>query len=113
MLEQLELQQIKNELEAQRRRTLERIEAVQEKVRGTGVMNPGRDDLAYTYMSAEMQTAELARLEERLVQVETALARIRQGQYGQCEHCGKPISAARLRALPYASTCIQCQEEMS
>lgn len=113
MLEKQELQRTENELKAQRERILERIKKAQEKSQSADMVNPGRDDLAYRYMSAEMQKAEQARLEERRAQIEIALERIRKGQYGQCEHCGKPISAARLRALPYASTCIQCQEKMS
>jgi RNA polymerase-binding transcription factor DksA len=32
-----------------------------------------------------------------------------QGQYGRCENCGRAIAAARLRAIPYATLCINCQ----
>ncbi len=41
--------------------------------------------------------------------VEHALARIREGSYGYCDDCGNPIDPARLRVLPSASRCIQCQ----
>ena len=44
--------------------------------------------------------------------IENALDRIRYGQYGLCEECGESISVARLRALPYATLCIECQREM-
>ena len=39
----------------------------------------------------------------------TALEKIREGTYGKCEHCPKKVPLARLRALPYATTCIECQ----
>ena len=42
----------------------------------------------------------------------SALARIKQGIYGVCEHCQGKIPVARLNALPYSTTCIECQREM-
>lgn len=45
-----------------------------------------------------------------LVQIEKTFARMEQGLYGKCEDCGKPISAPRLEALPYAMRCIICEE---
>ena len=46
-----------------------------------------------------------------LEQVNQALARLDAGEYGTCVECGEPIAEARLRALPYATLCIQCAEE--
>ena len=31
--------------------------------------------------------------------------------YGRCEFCGGKIAEARLNALPYTNTCIDCQRE--
>ncbi len=39
-----------------------------------------------------------------------ALVRIRRGMYGVCTSCRKPISAARLRAVPWTHHCIKCKE---
>jgi DnaK suppressor protein len=56
---------------------------------------------------------QLAELESReLNQVEKALARLKQGTYGVCEGCAKKIPVARLNALPFSTTCIECQREM-
>lgn len=44
-----------------------------------------------------------------LEQVDVALERIRDETYGTCASCGKPIEAARLKALPHASLCIACK----
>jgi DnaK suppressor protein len=46
-----------------------------------------------------------------LDRVETALAKIDAGTYGTCESCGKPIEAARLKALPHATLCIPCKRK--
>jgi DnaK suppressor protein len=57
--------------------------------------------------------SQLAELEAReLNQIEKALARIKQGIYGNCEHCQAKIPVARLNALPYSTTCVECQREM-
>jgi DnaK suppressor protein len=57
-------------------------------------------------------SSQLAEVESReLTHIETALERMRQGDYGQCDGCGEAIPLARLQALPYATMCIQCQRE--
>jgi RNA polymerase-binding protein DksA len=45
----------------------------------------------------------------RLAMVEKALDAIGEGTYGLCVSCGKPIAAARLKALPFARLCIDCK----
>ncbi len=45
--------------------------------------------------------AELAQEEVELAEVDAALARIRLGTYGVCESTGVPITAERLRAIPW------------
>jgi DnaK suppressor protein len=55
---------------------------------------------------------QLVEIESReLGQIEHALDRIRVGVYGRCESCGDRIPAARLNALPYTNSCINCQRE--
>ncbi len=49
-------------------------------------------------------------LERLLDQVENALERFETGTYGLCEQCGKEIDPARLKALPYATLCLSCQQ---
>jgi len=51
--------------------------------------------------------------ERQLLQmVEKALARIREGSFGECIHCGKEINAKRLEAVPWTRHCINCQEKL-
>lgn len=42
--------------------------------------------------------------------IDAALARIKEGSYGICSSCGVKIPEARLKAIPYATTCIDCAE---
>lgn len=42
--------------------------------------------------------------------IEEALVRIRIGTFGTCESCRKPISRARLEAVPWARQCRDCKE---
>jgi DnaK suppressor protein len=56
--------------------------------------------------------SQLAEVESReLASIEKALEQMREGSYGVCDHCQKKIPMARLNALPYATTCIDCQRE--
>jgi len=55
-------------------------------------------------------SSKLAEVESReLANIEVALERMRSGTYGVCEICHGKIPLARLNALPYALTCIECQ----
>lgn len=55
----------------------------------------------------------LSRLEGRerrqLDEVNAALGRLEAGTYGVCEGCSRPIPLARLRAMPSARFCVECQ----
>jgi len=42
--------------------------------------------------------------------IDAALTRIENGSYGICAKCGTKIPEGRLKALPYATTCIDCAE---
>ncbi len=47
----------------------------------------------------------------RLVAVEAALERVKQGTYGMCDTCGKPIPLARLKVCTLANHRVQGQQE--
>lgn len=52
----------------------------------------------------EAESRELAAINE-------AIARFDSGHFGNCEGCGKPIPLSRLRAIPYATDCIDCRRK--
>lgn len=47
---------------------------------------------------------------ETLDKIDVALRRLDEGTYGQCFECGDQIAEARLRALPFAVRCRDCEE---
>jgi DnaK suppressor protein len=47
---------------------------------------------------------------ETLKRIEAALARLEDGEYGYCSECGDEIAEQRLRALPFALRCKDCEE---
>lgn len=49
--------------------------------------------------------------DQMLKDIDNALRRIQEGTFGTCENCGKKIRKVRLKALPYARMCIDCQRQ--
>ena len=47
---------------------------------------------------------------QMLILVEEAFARLDDGGFGTCTHCSEPIGLPRLKAVPWARYCIDCQE---
>ena len=46
---------------------------------------------------------------QQLREIEDALERLDEDEYGLCEACGEEIGAARLRLLPHARLCVECK----
>ena len=42
-------------------------------------------------------------------QIEAALRKMDKGIYGHCEYCRQPIPKKRIKALPFARYCVNCQ----
>lgn len=45
--------------------------------------------------------------------IKKSLLRIKQGTYGKCENCGRPIKEERLKAMPAATLCLVCSKKSS
>ena len=58
-----------------------------------------------------MAQSSMRSIENRLRQVNRALARIESGDYGYCEACGEDIDAGRLEVSPEVSCCFACQSK--
>lgn len=61
-------------------------------------------------LEREQEMSVAANARELLDQSSHALARLDAGTYGVCESCGQMIPAARLRAFPRATLCIDCKQ---
>jgi DnaK suppressor protein len=71
--------------------------------------HPG--DVATETFDRELDEGLEEGAERQLEQIEAALARIEDGTYGTCSICGKPIGEDRLRAVPWATLCIDDQRK--
>jgi DnaK suppressor protein len=59
----------------------------------------------------ELSTRNLERESTILREVRAALSRIEDGSYGVCLNCEDEITQKRLEAVPWATLCIDCQEQ--
>jgi len=74
-----------------------------------GYGNHMADDASEAFEQAK-DLALRQNAEQLLTQVDDALGRFERGAYGICERCGAEIDPARLKALPYATLCLRCQQ---
>ena len=49
---------------------------------------------------------------EKLRNIDDALIRIQEGEYGICEECGCDIPLGRLKVVPFAHYCVKCKEDI-
>jgi RNA polymerase-binding protein DksA len=69
-------------------------------------------DLASETFEREKDLAIGESVEGLLNQVNIALEKIDRGTYGKCDACGRPIKKGRLKALPFATLCVDCQDRL-
>lgn len=74
----------------------DRAAATSEDFAGTDV----HDDIDLTLV--EMQSDVLGK-------IDAAIRRLEQGRYGRCIECHGTIAPERLRAMPFALRCLQCE----
>ena len=94
------------------------IGAVQHKMRhvraeGAAATGQGARDEAEASEAEIQDDIEFALLQmktETLSKIDEALARLNGGSYGDCYECGGEIAQQRLRALPFAVRCRECEE---
>ena len=58
----------------------------------------------------DIELALIQMKSETLNKINDALGRLEQGDYGYCFDCGEEIAEKRLRALPFAVRCKDCEE---
>jgi len=49
---------------------------------------------------------------EKLHNIDEALLRIDEGEYGICEECEEEIPLGRLKAMPFARHCVKCKSDL-
>jgi DnaK suppressor protein len=110
----------KKKLESFKKRLEERQQALRKMVSRTeedgrvADQDPAQDiaDRAASSYTKEFLFSQSNNERQLLQMVESALLRIREGQFGECVNCGDEINAKRLEAVPWTRYCINCQEKM-
>ncbi len=107
--------ELKRILEERRREILSEVKGKMRDVRAFGASGEGQGvlDAAETSEADIQDDIELALIQmksETLHKIEEALTRLDEKTYGNCNECGDEISERRLRALPFAVRCKDCEE---
>jgi DnaK suppressor protein len=105
--------ELKKMLEDRRRELLSEVQGRMRDVRQDG--NKERDVLdqgesSEVDIQEDIEFALIQMKSETLTKIDAALRRLEDGTYGDCFECGDHISEARLRALPFAVRCKDCEE---
>lgn len=68
-------------------------------------------DAAADTVQDELNSQLIEAESRELNAINDAIDRIKRRAYGDCDSCGKPIPLTRLRAIPYATDCIDCRRK--
>src|SRR5689334_1137204 len=107
--------ELKQMLEDRRREILSEVQSRIKDVRseGAGGLTAGVVDAEETSVADIQEDIDLALIQmkaETLTRINEALGRLEENTYGRCNECGEEISPQRLRALPFAIRCKDCEE---
>jgi len=97
---------LKSELETKLAELLERADGIEEQL-----SDPGEKDWEENAIAKEGDETLAAVgnvTETEIRDIRLALRRIETGEYGICTVCQKPIAKARMAAVPWATTCVNC-----
>ena len=118
-MKKADLKKYEQLLLAKRAKLVQEIEELKEDSAST-IKDAAGDLSSYSYHMADLGTDaqerekrfQLASKSGRLIyHIDEALRRIKDGNFGTCQQCGKEISRARLEAVPHARMCIACKEK--
>jgi DnaK suppressor protein len=108
--------ELKQMLQARRREIQAEVQGRMRGVREEGTWGGKLNEVLDAVESAEadiqedLEFALVQMKSETLNKINYALARLDQGDYGYCYDCGEEIAEKRLRALPFAVRCKDCEE---
>ena len=110
MAQGLDTQAGKENLLKERDQLLDELKNLREYMQTEVNIEPDEGDAEI--FEREKNSALIAVLEDRLHNINTALASMEKGLYGTCERCGEPIEPERLEFKPDATLCVNCQREV-
>src|SRR5258705_9936679 len=108
--------ELKQMLEERRREIQAEVQGKMRDVRAEGTWGGKLNEVLDAVESSEadiqeeLEFALIQMKSETLNKIDDALARLEQGDYGNCFECGEEIAEKRLRALPFAVRCKDCEQ---
>jgi DnaK suppressor protein len=108
--------ELKRMLEERRREIQAEVQGRMRDVRSEGTWGGKQNEVFDAVESSEadiqddIEFALIQMKSETLNKINDALTRLEQGDYGNCFDCGSEIAEKRLRALPFAVRCKDCEE---
>lgn len=110
-----ELERLKKSLLSSRAKLVDNTEHMENDVhtntQGGGVKFNHMADAGSDTFEMDFSMEQLESKENLIYDIDEALQRIENGSYGVCDTCSKKITLERLRAIPFTSNCLSCQEE--
>ena len=106
------MKEIREELQRKRRVLEMAIQTAKGQTRGDDERNEMTKDpygAASMTHDDEMLADVLARRKRDMQKIDRAIADLDAGRYGVCEDCNEQIAPKRLKALPFATRCVECQ----
>ena len=105
--------ELRQMLEDRRRELMNEVQGRMRDVRADGskdreVLDQGES--SEVDIQDDIEFALIQMKSETLNKIDDALVRLEQGNYGNCFECGAEIAEKRLRALPFAVRCKECEE---
>jgi DnaK suppressor protein len=108
--------ELKQMLDGRRREIQAEVQGKMRGVREEGTWGGKLNEVLDAVESAEadiqedLEFALVQMKSETLNKINDAMVRLEQGDYGYCYDCGEEIAEKRLRALPFAVRCKDCEE---
>jgi len=106
----MNINHVKTKLLEQKEQIERRVNAISKDLNRSEPMSQDFSEQATEQENLDVLHALESEGKEELVLINTALNRLETGDYGLCTQCGDEINPARLDALPYVTTCINCAE---
>lgn len=114
----INLEQMKRRLEAKQAELRENIKGLTEaNPTPVGAIEAGEgpqdfEEVAVDFLETQQEQSLLVNEQALLTEVQRALERIKDGTYGKCVNCGRPIPEKRLEAIPWAARDVKCEEQL-
>lgn len=119
-MEEKILQELKKQLEDKKNKIIANLESIGKRAEGEEInFNAEFPDYGDSTEDNAVEVADYTKnlsferqLEDDLRDVEKALKRIGEDNYGTCQYCGKEIEIERLKIRPESTACVACKQAL-